>query len=89
MRCIGVDIGLPYITFVEVFDSFPVFSVHDLIYLNLFQAQSHLATQRSTSNAPTGPEGAEGMVEDEEDGEDQETGEEIEVDDDDFTSTQR
>jgi hypothetical protein len=51
-----------------------------------FQAQRQLATQFTGSNAPSGPEVTVGSSEEEEEDEDLE---EIEIDDEDFTSTQR
>jgi len=54
-----------------------------------FQAQRQLATHSIASNASSGPEVTEISAKEEEEDEDLEQGEEIEIDDDDFTSTQR
>ena len=60
-----------------------------MLNLIFFQAQRHLATHSIASNTPSGPEVTAVSAEGEEEDEDLEQGEEIEVDDDDFTSTQR
>lgn len=82
-RCIGVDIGLLCITYVKIILFFPFFT--SLVYF-FSQAQRQLAAQFTGSNAPSGPEVTAGTAEEEEEDEDLE---EIEIDDEDFTSTQR
>ena len=64
------------------------FLLHGLIYIQFlfFQAQRQLPTQSTALNSL---EVTAGTAEEEEEDEDLEHGEEIEVDDDDFTSTQR
>jgi len=66
------------------------FLLHGLIYIQFlfffFQAQRQLPTQSTASNAL---KVTAGTAEEEEEDEDLEHGEEIEVDDDDYTSTQR
>ena len=55
-------------------------------HICFFQAQRHFANQSTGSNIPSGSEVTAGTAEEEEEDEDLE---EIEIDDEDFTSTQR
>ena len=68
----------------HVRQNFP-FSFMGLIYF-FFQAQRQLATQSTGSNGPSGPEVTVGTAEEDEEDEDLE---QIEIDDEDFISTQR
>ena len=71
--------------YVQITFFFPFF--HDSYILLFSQAQRRLAAQSTGSNVPSGPEVTAGIAEEEE--EEEGDLEEIEIDDENFTSTQR